>query len=91
MTDKIIIDGVDVTECCYITDENECEVYQTECEAQYCYYKQLQRKEQECGRYKQTLEDIKQETNQYENKNELYNRRLSKIHKIINKVLNDEV
>ncbi len=43
----IIIDGVNIAGCCYIADGNECEAYQTECEAQNCYYKQLQRKEQE--------------------------------------------
>ena len=54
MTDKqMIIDGVRVDECCYFDYENDgyedsCYIYQNECSAQNCYYKQLKRKEQEC-------------------------------------------
>lgn len=51
MTDKeIIIDGVDVSECSYYSSETypyTCEVWDNECEAQNCYYKQLKRLEQE--------------------------------------------
>lgn len=57
MTDKIIIDGVDVSGCEYF-DKNEyytCTSENTfDCEeCPICYYKQLQRKEQECEELKQ--------------------------------------
>ena len=71
MTDKqMIIDGVDVSGCKNFScgkceEENkipitinhftaDCRMYSN------CYYKQLQRKEQECERSKQTLAEIKE-------------------------------
>lgn len=53
----IIVNGVDVSDCCYIQEGAECEAYQTECEAQVCYYQQLKRKEQELQQVKETLKD----------------------------------
>ena len=60
MTDKekIIIDGVDVSECAYFDYENEgtkeCYAYSNECEANNCYFKQLARKTQECEELEKT-------------------------------------
>lgn len=56
MTKKIIIDGVDVSGCCWCNFEPDtepyCEINDGEdlgCEDNpNCYYKQLKRKEQEC-------------------------------------------
>lgn len=69
MTDKeIIIDGVDVSECEYYdkncfwhcthpdTDSYKCK------ENLDCYYKQFARKKQECEKYKQALDEIKEYT-----------------------------
>ena len=42
-----------VEECSYYNKDNTpycCEVWDNECEAQNCYYKQLKRKEQECNK-----------------------------------------
>ena len=50
MTEEIIIDGVKVEECSYYNKDNTpycCEVWDNECEAQNCYFKQLNRLEQE--------------------------------------------
>lgn len=50
MTEKIIIDGVNVAECSYYSSETypyTCEVWDNECEAQNCYYKQYFRLKQE--------------------------------------------
>lgn len=50
MDKEIIIDGVKVEECSYYNKDNTpycCEVWDNECEAQNCYYKQLKRLEQE--------------------------------------------
>lgn len=52
----IIVNGVDVSDCCYIQEGAECEAYQTECEAQVCYYQQLKRKEQEYKYWKHQAE-----------------------------------
>ena len=63
MTDKqIIIDGVDVSGCnyyqysmCTATKDNygDCSFYCKDYEMNYCYYKQLKRKEQECEELRQ--------------------------------------
>ena len=66
MTDKQIIDGVDVSKCKYIDIENfekpicHCISQRNECEmpCEYnkdCYFKQLARKEQECEELKKEL------------------------------------
>ena len=61
MRDKqIIIDGVPVQDCCYFDYENDgyedsCDMYQNECSAQNCYYKQFKRKEQECEELKKEI------------------------------------
>lgn len=58
-----IINGVDVSECCYFERENApyyCTLYENECEAQNCYFQQLKRKEQECEKYKKYLADMKE-------------------------------
>ena len=67
MTDKqIIIDGVDVSKCIYFQKEDdeytcgaeECNGAIVACRAcDNCYYKQLKRKEQECERLKETIEE----------------------------------
>ena len=59
---QIIIDGVRVDECCWFDYENDgyedsCYMFQNECSAQNCYYKQLKRKEQECERLRFPMSD----------------------------------
>lgn len=72
MTDEIIIDGIDVSECEYFNPKYEgCHCYNTKeecyainpnehksCKGVNCDYKQLKRKEQECHKYKQALDEI---------------------------------
>lgn len=76
MTDKQVIDGVDVSGCKYLYivypdnkfnnksgcyAESERCVKMTRCKnCPNCYYKQLKRKEQECEKLKQTLTEIKE-------------------------------
>lgn len=73
MTDEIIIDGVDVSGCGYYDSymsNGDCiiqglgtnnSILCCNCKDNTnCYYKQRQRKEQECARYKQVLEKIKE-------------------------------
>lgn len=74
MTDKhIIIDGVDVSGCEYYNKDDKtcrevngnydidiCEF--DKCENSNCHYKQLQLEKQECERFKQTLTEIKEIT-----------------------------
>ena len=69
MTDKqIIIDGVDVSECPCIQSNNIGDVVCVRlartslyCEGQPCYYKALERKEQECEELKKYLNQIRDE------------------------------
>ncbi len=68
MTDKqIIIDGVDVSECRYLFDDTSykrskksCSITLKDCKylGDKCYFKQLKRKEQECEKLKQELDEI---------------------------------
>ena len=63
---KIIIDGVDVSECCWCDSEPNTEPYcrindgeDLNCEENpNCYFKQLKRKEQECEEYANKVEYI---------------------------------
>ena len=62
MDKEIIIDGVKVEECSYYNKDNTpycCEVWDNECEAQNCYYKQLKRKERECEKFKKIINEAK--------------------------------
>ena len=64
MDKEIIIDGVKVEECSYYNKDNTpyyCEVWDNECEAQNCYYKQLKRLEQENEELKAENERLKEE------------------------------
>lgn len=74
MTDKQIIDGVDVSGCCfyekhYTEDEDVeikhfCKIFHYHCETETnCYYKQLIRKEQECKKLKEYFETAKEASN----------------------------
>lgn len=63
----IVIDGVDVSGCEYCLKMTKCrctiqqDVYKCLCEENpNCYYKQLQRKEQDYEKVKQTLDIIKE-------------------------------
>lgn len=68
MTDKIIIDGVDVSECEYINccdKKTKCIILQDDicadsqyCKGCNCYYKQLKRKQQECEELKSDLTEL---------------------------------
>lgn len=72
MTDKeqIMIDGVDVSGCEYACNtafgKNGCKHHMMKniyCSKNpNCYFKQLARKTQECEKYKQTLDEIKEYT-----------------------------
>lgn len=49
MRNKPIINGIDVSDCSYYNKDNEpycCEIWDNECEAQNCYFKQCKRLEQ---------------------------------------------
>lgn len=63
MTDKVIIDGVDVVKCnfrCYIDRCMAHSCTTKPCKDNpNCYYKQLQRKEQECDELKEQLKEAK--------------------------------
>lgn len=64
------MEEIDVSECSYYNKDNYpycCEIWDNECEAQNCYYKQLLRKEKECDGlisekdfYLQKIEVLKQ-------------------------------
>lgn len=87
MDKEIIIDGVKVEECSYYNKDNTpycCEVWDNECEAQNCYYKQLKRLEQENAELKAENERLKEEilkwqkaySRQYQiNENKGYNKK----------------
>lgn len=65
MTEEIIIDGVDVSECYYLKpDHIGCDIDQTYCLGNDCDFKQLKRKEQECESQKQRLEYYRKKTTQ---------------------------
>lgn len=58
MTDKEIIDGIDVSECYHLKyDHIGCDIDETYCLGGDCYFKQLKRKEQECEELKQWKKD----------------------------------
>ena len=65
-----IIDGVDVAECSYYNKDNApycCEIWDNECEAQLCYYKQLKRSladATENWKLRKALEEIKEMVNE---------------------------
>lgn len=67
MTDKQIINGIDVSECIFhslttmgYAGYNYCKCFECACECHDdCHYKQLKRKQQECEKYKQTLAGVK--------------------------------
>lgn len=73
MTDKVMIDGVDVNGCEFAESsivDNQIRIICKYCKYRgefiygcennpNCYYKQLARKTEECERYKQALEQIK--------------------------------
>lgn len=55
---EIYIDGVKVEECSYYNKDNTpycCEVWDNECEAQNCYFKQCKRLEQENKELKEEI------------------------------------
>lgn len=56
MTKEIIIDGVDVSECSHFKYEGvNCVIHNTCCWGFDCNYKQLKRKDKECGELKERL------------------------------------
>lgn len=62
--EQIIIDGVDVSGCSYYNPLGNYNCGGTKKCSQWsnCYFKQLSRKTQECEKYKQTLDEIKEYT-----------------------------
>ncbi len=81
MTEPIIINGVDVSECDFRTLENICRVgIVCFCnEFPNCYYKQFKRTQQEL---QQAMDNYVKATNYYEDK-------LAQIKRIINEVENE--
>lgn len=74
MTDKIIINNIDVSNCVFLDkcSQSLCNgfrgdnsgFHQGHCiQNPNCYYKQLARKTEECEKYKQALEEIKEIAN----------------------------
>lgn len=62
MSEERMIDGVDVSECSYYSSETypyTCEVWDNECEAQNCYFKQLQRAKAENEKLKKEIDNLK--------------------------------
>jgi hypothetical protein len=58
------IDGIDVCECSYYNKDNEpycCEVWDNECEAQNCYFKQFKRLQEENEKLKNKNNDLIEE------------------------------
>jgi len=56
------INGIDVSECSYYNKDNEpycCEVWDNECEAQNCYFKQLKRLQKENEKLKEKIKSEK--------------------------------
>lgn len=82
MTDKIIIDGVDVSKCCYLRyDHIGCDIDQTYCLGNDCCYKQLKRKEQECEELKEKQKELLHDCNSC--KFHQYKQALDEIEKIV--------
>lgn len=74
MTEEIIIDGVDISECSNYNPEQyfECEISSCHCEEiTNCYFKQLKRTEQKLDKIKGILEVIIEQCKIYPLKNNL--------------------
>ena len=85
MSRKIIIDGVNVAECSYYNEENKpycCEIWDNECEAQNCYYKQYLRLKQENEELKKQLEIDKNQINYFIEENEKLKKRCEELDKM---------
>lgn len=68
---ETIINGIDVSECAYYNKDNEpycCEIWDNECEAQNCYFKQLQRLKEENEELKKKKDEYYLRTLDYEAK-----------------------
>jgi hypothetical protein len=57
MNKPIIIDGVDVSECCFLSKDKNCQLILTKCQ-DLCYYKQLQRLKAENEKLKKEVSDL---------------------------------
>lgn len=58
------INGIDVSECSYYNKDNEpycCEIWDNECEAQNCYFKQCKRLQEENEELKERLKTLDDE------------------------------
>lgn len=86
-----IINGIDVSECSYYNKDNEpycCEVWDNECEAQNCYFKQFKCLQKE-------NEKLKEQLNIYMSQYEIkipnkYRQALEEIRKEANRLLFEE-
>lgn len=59
--EQIIIDGIKVSECCFFNNGKCSNPNICTCNCSnvyYCYFKEYQRKTQECNRYHKALEEI---------------------------------
>ena len=99
MTEEIIIDGVDISECgftnacdkkmkCIILQDD---VYETNpyCEGYNCYYKQLQRLKQENETYKRKNVELQITLNEFDRFNN-YRKALEEIREICLKITNGD-
>lgn len=107
MTKEIIIDETDVSNCSYYNKENYpycCEVWDNECEAQNCYFKQLKRLEKEneelkkkrekavelAEKYSIHYDEIYKNAEQISKKYYCYRHTLQEIKKYIAKICKEE-
>lgn len=66
---------IDVSECCYYNADNSpfcCELYDNECEAQNCYFQQLQQLKAEVKSKTEYIQEQRDIINQYSKEIEMY-------------------
>ena len=72
MDNKPIINSIDVSECGYYNKDNEpfcCEIWDNECEAQDCYFKQSKRLKQQIEAYQLSENEAKEFIAELKHKN----------------------
>ena len=93
MDNKTIVNGIDVSECSYYNKDNEpycCEIWDNECEAQNCYFKQCKRLQKENEELKNKIESYNCNANCYKYKEaNKYKQALEEIREIAKEFLKD--